>query len=131
MISDNLGTFDSTTDLADLDGDGELDAILHSVRSEEEFTVGDSKDYRVWFNQGDGASQTASRPLARIAERQWKAKEGRPGAVRRRTTYASGVRVVSQFKRADDTHGSGSRMGERKVLLCGPMLTPYTTRFPL
>jgi len=52
VMSDNLGTFHNTTDLADLDGDGDLDVILHNVRTESEFTA--FAVTTLWFNQGDG-----------------------------------------------------------------------------
>jgi len=50
IMSDNLGTFHNTTDLADLDGDGDLDVILHNVRNESEFTA--FAVTTLWFNQG-------------------------------------------------------------------------------
>jgi hypothetical protein len=52
VMSDNLGTFHNATDLADLDGDGDLDVILHNVRSESEFTAFGVTT--LWINQGDG-----------------------------------------------------------------------------
>jgi hypothetical protein len=52
VMSDNLGTFHNTTDLADLDGDGDLDVILHNVRTESEFTAFGGAG--LWINQGDG-----------------------------------------------------------------------------
>jgi hypothetical protein len=52
VMSDNLGTYHNTTDLADLDGDGDLDVILHNVRTESEFTAFGGAT--LWFNQGDG-----------------------------------------------------------------------------
>jgi hypothetical protein len=52
VMSDSLGTFHNTTDLADLDGDGDLDVILHNVRSESEFTAFGVTT--LWINQGDG-----------------------------------------------------------------------------
>jgi len=52
VMSDNLGTFHNTTDLADLDGDGDLDVILHNVRTESEFTAFGGAT--LWINQGDG-----------------------------------------------------------------------------
>ncbi|MDY7077499.1 MAG: VCBS repeat-containing protein [Chloroflexota bacterium] len=52
VMSDNLGTFHNTTDLADLDGDGDLDVILHNVRTESEFTAFGGAT--LWFNQDDG-----------------------------------------------------------------------------
>jgi hypothetical protein len=52
VMSDNLGTYHNTTDLADLDGDGDLDVILHNVRNESEFTAFGGAT--LWFNQGDG-----------------------------------------------------------------------------
>ena len=36
---DNQGTFHNTTDSADFDGDGDLDVLLHNVRTESEFTA--------------------------------------------------------------------------------------------
>ena len=52
VVSDNLGTFHNTADLADLDGDGDLDVIVHNVRTESEFTA--FSGTTLWFNQGDG-----------------------------------------------------------------------------
>jgi len=52
VVSERLGTFHNTTDLADLDGDGDLDVILHNVRSESEFTAFGVTT--LWINQGDG-----------------------------------------------------------------------------
>jgi hypothetical protein len=52
VMSDGLGTFHNTTDLADLDGDGDLDVILHSVRTESEFTAFGGA--RLWINAGSG-----------------------------------------------------------------------------
>jgi hypothetical protein len=52
VMTDNLGTFHNTTDLADLDGDGDLDVILHSVRTESEFTAFGGAG--LWINQGNG-----------------------------------------------------------------------------
>ena len=52
VTSDNLGTFHNVTDLADLDGDGDLDVILHNVRTESEFTAFGVTT--LWLNQGDG-----------------------------------------------------------------------------
>lgn len=49
---DLRGTFHNTTDLADLDGDGDLDVILQNVRNESEFTA--FAVTTLWFNQGDG-----------------------------------------------------------------------------
>jgi hypothetical protein len=52
IVTDSSGTFYSATNLADFDGDGDLDVLLHNVRQEAEFTafsVG-----TLWFNQGDG-----------------------------------------------------------------------------
>ena len=49
---DFRGTFHNTTDLADLDGDGDLDVILHNVRNESEFTA--FAVTTLWINQGDG-----------------------------------------------------------------------------
>jgi len=52
VMTDNLGTFHNTTGLADLDGDGDLDVILHNVRNEAEFTV--FSVTTLWINRGDG-----------------------------------------------------------------------------
>jgi hypothetical protein len=53
VMSDSLGgTFHNTTDLADLDGDGDLDVILHNVRNESEFTAFGGAG--LWINQGNG-----------------------------------------------------------------------------
>lgn len=52
LTMDNTGTFDSATDLADLDGDSDLDVLLHNVRQEAEFTA--FSVATLWFNQGDG-----------------------------------------------------------------------------
>lgn len=52
VMSDRIGTFHNVTDLADLDGNGHLDVILHNVRNESEFTA--FSVTTLWFNQGDG-----------------------------------------------------------------------------
>jgi hypothetical protein len=49
---DSRGTFHNTTDLADLDSDGDLDVILHNVRNESEFTAFGGAG--LWINQGNG-----------------------------------------------------------------------------
>jgi hypothetical protein len=49
---DQRGTFHNTTDLADLDADGDLDVVLHNVRNESE-TVAFSQT-TLWINQGGG-----------------------------------------------------------------------------
>ena len=67
VMTDNLGTFHNTTDLADLDGDGDLDVILHSVRTESEFTAFGGAT--LWFNQGDG----------QFAARRLEGAQGEPG----------------------------------------------------
>jgi hypothetical protein len=67
---DRRGTFHNTADLADLDGDGDLDVILHNVRNEVEFTAFAATT--VWMNQGDG--QFVSRPLE--AESGWASAAG-------------------------------------------------------
>lgn len=52
VMTDNTGTFRHTTELADLDGDGDLDVILQNVRKESEFTA--FAVTTLWLNQGDG-----------------------------------------------------------------------------
>jgi len=52
VVLDLQGTFHNTTDLADMDGDGDLDVILHNVRTESEFTAFGGAG--LWINQGDG-----------------------------------------------------------------------------
>jgi hypothetical protein len=52
VMSDNLGTYHNTTDLADLDGDGDLDVVLHNLRNESEFTA--FSVTTLWTNQGNG-----------------------------------------------------------------------------
>ena len=52
MNLDNSGTFHNVTDVADLDGDGDLDVVMHNVRNESEFTA--FSVLTLWFNQGDG-----------------------------------------------------------------------------
>ncbi|MCO5188934.1 MAG: VCBS repeat-containing protein [Anaerolineae bacterium] len=49
---DNQGTFHNTTDSADFDGDGDLDVLLHNVRTESEFTAFGGPT--LWWNQGNG-----------------------------------------------------------------------------
>lgn len=46
------GTYHTATDLADLDGDSDLDVILHHVRQEAEFTAFGGAT--LWINRGDG-----------------------------------------------------------------------------
>ena len=52
VISDNLGTFQNRTDVADLDGDGDLDVVMHNVRTESEFTA--FSVMTLWVNQSNG-----------------------------------------------------------------------------
>ena len=52
VMTDGYGIFHSATDVADLDGDGDLDVLLHNVRQESEFTA--FSGGTLWFNQGDG-----------------------------------------------------------------------------
>ena len=52
IMSDSLGTFHNTTDVADLDGDGDLDVVMHNVRNEAEFTA--FSVMTLWINQSDG-----------------------------------------------------------------------------
>jgi hypothetical protein len=46
------GTFHNTTDVADLDGDGDLDVILHNVQTEAESIA--FSQTTLWINQGEG-----------------------------------------------------------------------------
>lgn len=52
VMTDSLGTFHAATDTADVDGDGDLDVVLHNVRQEAEFTA--FSVWTLWINQGDG-----------------------------------------------------------------------------
>jgi hypothetical protein len=52
VMSDSLGTFHNTTDVADLDGDGDLDVVMHNVRNEAEFIA--FSVMTLWVNQSDG-----------------------------------------------------------------------------
>ena len=52
VMTDSSGTFHNVTDVADLDGDGDLDVVMHNVRNESEFTA--FSVLTLWFNQGDG-----------------------------------------------------------------------------
>ena len=52
VMIDSSGTFHNVTDVADLDGDGDLDVVMHNVRTESEFTA--FSVLTLWFNQGDG-----------------------------------------------------------------------------
>lgn len=52
VLTDNLGTFHNSADVADLDGDGDLDVILHNVRQEAEFTAFGGAG--LWINEGHG-----------------------------------------------------------------------------
>ena len=48
VMTDNLGTFHHVSDLADLDGDGDMDVVMHNVRTESEFTA--FAVTMLWFN---------------------------------------------------------------------------------
>ncbi|MEJ2747995.1 MAG: VCBS repeat-containing protein [Anaerolineae bacterium] len=52
VMTDNIGTFHAATSVADLDGDGDLDVVLHNVRQESEFT--EFSVLTLWFNQSNG-----------------------------------------------------------------------------
>ena len=52
VLTDNIGTFHAAADVADLDGDGDLDVLLHNVRQESEFTA--FSVATLWFNEGEG-----------------------------------------------------------------------------
>ena len=52
VMTDSLGTFHNTTDVADLDGDGDLDVVMHNVRNESEFTA--FSVITLWVNQNEG-----------------------------------------------------------------------------
>ena len=52
VMTDSLGTFYAAADVADLDGDGDLDVLLHNVRQESEFTA--FSVATLWFNEGQG-----------------------------------------------------------------------------
>jgi hypothetical protein len=52
VMTDSLGTFHNTTDVSDLDGDGDLDVVMHNVRNEAEFTA--FSVMTLWVNQSDG-----------------------------------------------------------------------------
>jgi len=49
---DRAGTFRNTTSLADVDNDGDLDVMLHNVRTEAEFTAFGGAT--LWRNNGNG-----------------------------------------------------------------------------
>lgn len=51
-VSELGGTYQTAMGLADLDGDGDLDVILHHVRQEAEFTAFGGAT--LWINRGGG-----------------------------------------------------------------------------
>ena len=52
VMTDSIGTFHNRTDVADLDGDGDLDVVMHNVRKESEFTA--FSVMTLWVNQNEG-----------------------------------------------------------------------------
>ena len=69
VITDNLGTFHNVSDVADLDGDGDMDVVIHNVRTESEFTAFGGPS--LWINQGGG--QFVAR---RLGDDQWGTGQG-------------------------------------------------------
>ena len=58
VMSDRIGTYTNTAAPADLDGDGDLDVVLHNVRQEAEFTA--FSQTTLWINQGEGKFTTSA-----------------------------------------------------------------------
>lgn len=52
ILTDSTGTFHAAAAVVDLDGDGDLDVLLHNVRQESEFTA--FSVATLWFNEGEG-----------------------------------------------------------------------------
>ncbi|HSM55496.1 MAG TPA: VCBS repeat-containing protein [Candidatus Sulfomarinibacteraceae bacterium] len=73
ILTDSAGTFHHASTVVDLDGDDDLDVIMHHVRTESEFTAFGVT--AMWFNQGDGRF-TGARLADRAGETGWAAAAG-------------------------------------------------------
>jgi hypothetical protein len=115
LLLEFAGDYHNTTSVADLDGDGDLDVLLHNRRHEAEFTAFAVATF--WLNQGD-AGFTGRRSVASTILPGWAAQLGDIDADGATDLVAfTGDRVHMAFGPAETASGAAPDFGSRGVAL--------------